>query len=190
MTVRVPPNTMWIETFKAMGARPTTVQWSEVYNALQQNVVTGAEAPLGSLWGSKLQETRKFISLTGHFTAIVAWPINAKYFNSLPKDVQTVLLEEGAKAKDDMTQLTLDLDKDYTAKFKSAGVTIVEDVDLNAFQKATAPRLHRVPEMDAGSARHGHEDPRQLTQKAGPPGHRPPGRFLPMSNSESPRIAG
>ena len=46
MTVRVPPNTMWIETFKAMGARPTTVQWSEVYNALQQNVVAGAEAPL------------------------------------------------------------------------------------------------------------------------------------------------
>ena len=41
MTVRVPPNTMWIETFKAMGARPTTVQWSEVYNALQQNVVAG-----------------------------------------------------------------------------------------------------------------------------------------------------
>jgi TRAP-type C4-dicarboxylate transport system substrate-binding protein len=44
MTVRVPPNTMWIETFKAMGARPATVQWSEVYNALQQNVVQGAEA--------------------------------------------------------------------------------------------------------------------------------------------------
>ena len=41
MTVRVPPNTMWIETFKSMGARPTTVQWAEVYNALQQNVVAG-----------------------------------------------------------------------------------------------------------------------------------------------------
>ncbi len=150
MTVRVPPNTMWIETFKAMGARPTTVQWSEVYNALQQNVVSGAEAPLGSLWGSKLQETRKFISLTGHFTAIVAWPINAKYFNSLPKDVQTVLLEEGAKAKDDMTKLTLDLDKDYTAKFKSAGVTIVEDVDLNAFQKATAPVYSAFPKWTPG----------------------------------------
>ena len=38
MTVRVPPNTMWIETFKAMGARPTTVQWSEVYSALQTGV--------------------------------------------------------------------------------------------------------------------------------------------------------
>jgi tripartite ATP-independent transporter DctP family solute receptor len=150
MTVRVPPNTMWIETFKAMGARPTTVQWSEVYNALQQNVVTGAEAPLGSLWGSKLQETRKYISMTGHFTAIVAWPINNNYFNKLPKDVQTVLLEEGAKAKDDMTKLTLDLDKDYMAKFKSAGVTFVEDVDLNAFQKSTASVYNAFPKWTPG----------------------------------------
>jgi TRAP-type transport system periplasmic protein len=149
MTVRVPPNTMWIETFKAIGARPTTVQWSEVYNALQQNVVTGAEAPLGSLWGSKLQETRKYISLTGHFTAIVAWPINNAYFNKLPKDVQTVLLEEGAKAKDDMTKLTLDLDKEYMDKFKSAGVTFNE-VDLDAFQKVTAPVYKAFPKWTPG----------------------------------------
>lgn len=53
LTVRVPPNTMWLETFKAMGARPATVQWSEVYNALSQGVVQAAEAPYGSLWGGQ-----------------------------------------------------------------------------------------------------------------------------------------
>jgi tripartite ATP-independent transporter DctP family solute receptor len=150
MTVRVPPNTMWIETFKAMGARPTTVQWSEVYNALQQNVVAAAEAPLGSLWGSKLHEVRKVISMTGHFTAIVTWPMNNNFFNSLPKDVQTVLLEEGAKAKTEMTRLTLELDKDYMAKFKQAGVTFVEDVDLAAFQKATASVYGAFPKWSPG----------------------------------------
>lgn len=137
MTVRVPPNTMWIETFKAMGARPTTVQWSEVYNALQQNVVVAAEAPLGSLFGSKLHEVRKVISTTGHFTAFVTWPINAGYFNKLPADIQKVLLEEGRKAGDEMTRLTLELNDDYVAKFKAAGVTFV-DVDNAAFQKVTA----------------------------------------------------
>jgi TRAP-type C4-dicarboxylate transport system substrate-binding protein len=149
MTVRVPPNTMWIETFKAMGARPTTVQWSEVYNALQQNVVAGAEAPLGSLWGSKLHETRKVISMTGHFTAFVMWPINAGYFAKLPADVQKVLLEEGQKAGDEMTRLTLDLQKDYVAKFKAAGVTFV-DVDLPAFQKATSSVYGAFPKWTPG----------------------------------------
>ena len=109
MTVRVPPNPMWIETFKAMGARPTTVQWSEIYSALQQNVVAAAEAPLGSLWGSKLHETRKVISMTGHFTAFVDVADQRQYFSKLPADVQKVLLEEGAKAGDEMTRLTLEL---------------------------------------------------------------------------------
>jgi len=150
MTVRVPPNTMWVETFKAMGARPTTIQWSEVYNALQQNVVSGAEAPLGSLWGSKLHETRKVISMTGHFTAFVMWPMNINYFNKLPADVQKVLLEEGKKAGDEMTRLTLELQNDYIAKFKAANVTFVTDVDRAAFQKATAPVYTAFPKWTPG----------------------------------------
>jgi TRAP-type transport system periplasmic protein len=150
ITVRVPPNAMWIETFKAMGARPTTVQWSEIYNALQQNVVAAAEAPLGSLWGAKLQEVRKVVSTTGHFTAIVAWPMNNNFFNRLPKDVQAVLLEEGARAKEEMTQLTQQLNQDYIQKFKQAGVTFVEDVDVAALQKATAPVYSAFPKWTPG----------------------------------------
>ncbi len=150
MTVRVPPNTMWIETFKAIGARPTTVQWSEIYNALQQNVVAAAEAPLGSLWGAKLQETRKVISLTGHFTAFVMWPMNAGFFAKLPADVQKVLLEEGKRAGDEMTRITLESNDDYMKKFTQAGVTFVKDVDLAAFQKATAPVYKAFPKWTPG----------------------------------------
>ena len=150
MTVRVPPNTMWIETFKSIGARPTTVQWSEVYNALQQNVVAAAEAPLGSLWGAKLHETRKVISMTGHFTAFVMWPINAGYFAKLPPDVQRILTEEGKKAGDEMTRLTLELQNDYVNKFKAAGVTFVSDVDLAAFQKSTSSVYNAFPKWTPG----------------------------------------
>ncbi|MEO6271305.1 MAG: C4-dicarboxylate TRAP transporter substrate-binding protein [Lautropia sp.] len=145
VTVRVPPNPMWIETFKAMGARPTTVQWSEIYSALQQNVVAAAEAPLGSLWGSKLHETRKTISMTGHFTAFTMWPINAKFFKSLPADVQKILVEEGAKGGAEMTRLTLAMNDDYVAKLKAGGVTFVSDVDTAAFQKATTPVYKAFP---------------------------------------------
>ena len=150
MTVRVPPNTMFVETFKAMGARPTTVQWSEVYNALQQNVVAGAEAPLGSLWGSKLHEVRKFISMTGHFTAFVMWPINAGYFNKLSADTQKILLEEGMRAGNEMTRLTLELQNDYVNKFKAAGVQFVPDVDLAAFQKVTSSVYKAFPKWTPG----------------------------------------
>ena len=150
MTVRVPPNPMWIETFKAMGARPTTVQWSEIYNALQQNVVQAAEAPLGSLWGSKLQETRKVISLTGHFTAFTMWPMNINYFNKLPADTQKILLEEGRKGGEEMTRLTLATQSDYMTKLKAGGVTFVSDVDLAAFQRVTTPVYKAFPKWTPG----------------------------------------
>lgn len=145
MTVRVPPNEMWLQTFKALGARPATVQWAEIYNALQQGVVQAAEAPHGSLWGARLQEVKKVISLTGHFTAIVAWPINERYFNGLPREVQEILLSEGKRARDELTRLTLAMEADYAAKFRAAGTTIVEDVDTDAFRRATVPVYSAFP---------------------------------------------
>jgi TRAP-type transport system periplasmic protein len=141
---------MWIETFKAMGARPATVNWSEVYSALQQNVVQAAEAPLGSLYGSKLFETRKTISMTSHFIAWVTFTMSNDYFKRLPKDVQTVLLEEGKKSGDYMTKLTMDMEKDYIEKLKAQGVTFVTDVDKAAFQKATASVYNAFPKWTPG----------------------------------------
>lgn len=150
MTVRVPPNTVFVETFKGMGARPATVQWAEVYNALQQNVVAAAEAPLASLWGSKLHETRKTISMTGHFTAFNYWVMNANTFRGFPADVQTMLIEEGAKAGEYMTKLTNESQQRYLDQFRKAGVTIVEDVDQAAFQKATADVYKAFPKWTPG----------------------------------------
>jgi TRAP-type transport system periplasmic protein len=150
ITIRVPPNTMWIETFKAMGGRPATVNWSEVYSALQQNVVQAAEAPLGSLYGSKLFETRKTISMTSHFIAWVTFTMSNDYFKRLPADVQTMLLEEGKKSGDYMTKLTTDMENDYIEKLKAQGVTFVTDVDKPAFQKATTSVYNAFPKWTPG----------------------------------------
>ena len=150
MTVRVPPNQMWIETFRSLGARPTTVQWSEIYNALQQNVVQAAEAPYGSLWGARLQEVRKTISTTGHFQALTGWPINNGYFNRLPAEVRTVLLEEGAKAGAEQTRLTNEMEAGFVERFKGAGVAIVTDVDIPAFREASAATYRAFPKWTPG----------------------------------------
>ena len=51
LSIRVPPVPMFIETFKALGARGVTLQFSEVYSGMQQKVVDAAEAPLPTLYG-------------------------------------------------------------------------------------------------------------------------------------------
>lgn len=150
MTVRVPPNQMWIETFRSLGARPTTVQWSEIYNALQQNVVQAAEAPYGSLWGARLQEVRRVISTTGHFQAVTGWPMNNGYFTRLPAEIRTILLEEGAKAGLEQTRLTNAMEADFVQRFRGAGVEIITDVNIPAFREASAATYRAFPRWSPG----------------------------------------
>lgn len=133
MTIRVPPSPIMLETFTALGARPTDLPWSEVYNALQTGVVDAAEANFGSLAGSKLYEVRKVVSMTSHQIMFAAFATSTQFFNSLSPDLQTILLEEGKRAGQELTKATLESDAAYAEELKRHGVEIVTDVDVKAF---------------------------------------------------------
>ncbi len=150
MTFRTPPNTMWVETFSAMGARPTQVAWGEVYSALSTGVVDGAEAPLPSLYGAKLHETKKVISLTGHFKGFTGLVMNSDLFATLPADVQATINEEAVQAGVFMTDLMLESQEEWIAKLEAEGVTFNRDVDVAAFQAATAVVYTKFPAWSDG----------------------------------------
>lgn len=150
LSIRVPPVAMFIETFKALGARGVTLQFSEVYTGLQQKVVDAVEAPLPTLYGAKLYESAKVLSMTSHFVAYLGVSMNAAVFDKLPKDVQAVLLDEAAKAGDHMAALTGQRQQAVIKDFEAKGVTLVRDVDVNAFQKATEPVYAAFPKWTPG----------------------------------------
>ncbi|MEY8141171.1 C4-dicarboxylate TRAP transporter substrate-binding protein [Falsihalocynthiibacter sp. CO-5D18] len=150
MTFRTPPNIMWVETFNAMGARPTQVAWGEVYSALSAGVVDGAEAPLPSIYGSKLYETKNVISLTGHFKGFTGLMMNADLFVALPEDIQTIINEEAINAGGFMTDLMLSSEEEWIAKLEAEGVTFNRDVDVAAFQEATADVYTKFPDWSDG----------------------------------------
>ena len=150
MTLRVPPSPIMLETFTALGARPTALPWGEVYNALQTNVVDAAEANYGSLVGSKLYEVRKVLSTTGHQIMYVAVVTSTDFFKSLPPDLQAILLDEGKKAGAELTQLTLASDAAYAEEMKKNGVQIVTDVDTKAFAEKARVAYTKVPGLTPG----------------------------------------
>ncbi len=150
MTFRTPPNIMWVETFNAMGARPTQVAWSEVYSALSAGVVEGAEAPLPSIYGGKLHETKKTISLTGHFKGFTGLMMNSDVFASMPQDIQDVINDEAIKTGAFMTDLMLSSQEEWIAKLEAEGVTFNRDVDVAAFQAATADVYSKFPDWSDG----------------------------------------
>ena len=150
MTFRTPPNIMWVETFDAMGARPTQLAWAEVYSGLSAGVVDGAEAPLPSIYGAKLHEVKKVISLTGHFKGFTGLVMNSDYFASLPADIRQVLDEEAVNAGVFMTELMLNSQEEWIKKLQAEGVTFNRDVDVAAFQEKTAVVYEKFPAWTEG----------------------------------------
>lgn len=150
MKFRVPPNQMWVETIAAMGGIPTPLEWAEVYSGLAQGVVDGAEAPLSTLWGSKLYEVKKTITLTGHFKAITGTVIGEDFWQTLSSDVQKIMEEEAHNFGVEATEMVLKTEVEWQTKLeKEGGVTFAQS-DVAAFQKATEVVYTKFPEWTPG----------------------------------------
>ena len=150
LQIRIPPNIIWVETFRSLGANPTTLAWSEVYSGLAQGVVDAAEAPMGSIIGSRLYEHQKVLSTTGHFKPFVGMVMGRKYWETLPEDVRNILLEEGESWGDFLTNLTVTAEQSQRSFLESQGVQIAEDIDYNSLREATRSVYSANPDWSPG----------------------------------------
>jgi TRAP-type transport system periplasmic protein len=78
----------------------------------------------------------KFANETKHIMLINFEVVSAKWFDSLPKDYQQILVEECDKAGEATSRQIFKLEAEVEQQLRGRGMTIVEDVDLAAFRKA------------------------------------------------------
>jgi len=150
LQIRIPPNIIWVQTFRSLGANPTTLAWSEVYSGLAQGVVDAAEAPLGSIIGSRLYEHQKVLSTTGHFRPFVGMVMGRRYWEKLPEDIRSILLEEGESWGDVLTGLTVSAEQSQRYFIESQGVRIAEDIDYASLREATRSVYSANPDWSPG----------------------------------------
>lgn len=137
LTLRTPGATVWTETIKAMGASPSGIAWSEVYPAVQQGVIDGAEGQHPATYGAKLYEVIDYITKTGHFQLLTGLVVGADWLNTLPEEYRTVLMEEAVSAGERASKKTEELLMDFEQKMIDEGVT-VNEVDVELFKEATS----------------------------------------------------
>ena len=133
--IRVPVSPLWTSMFKAFGAAPTGINFSEVYSALQTKVVEGQENPLAIIDIAKLYEVQKYVSMTGHMWDGQWILANGKRWASLPADVQAVITKHVTAAvlaqRDDIRRLNNGLE----AQLKAKGM-IFNYPDVKSFRDA------------------------------------------------------
>ncbi len=91
LKIRTMEAPMHMETFKALGANPTPVPWTELYMVLQQRVVDGQENPLANIWEVKMYEVQKYTSLDGHIYDPMPLVANLDWFKELTEEQQRIV---------------------------------------------------------------------------------------------------
>jgi tripartite ATP-independent transporter DctP family solute receptor len=120
LKIRVPVSPMGISTFKSLGAAPTSLQFSEVYSALQTKIVDAQENPLAIVETAKLYEVQKFCSKTNHSWDGYHFVFNGRSWNALPDDVRSIIErafnDAGLKQREDLRKLNETLEADLAAE--------------------------------------------------------------------------
>ncbi|MBP0440704.1 TRAP transporter substrate-binding protein [Tianweitania sediminis] len=133
--LRVPGSETRILAFTELGASPVTMNFGELYLALQNGTVDGQENPVALIKGSSLQEVQKFMSLSNHVYTPVTFVMNGAKFDALSDD-QKVAVKEAAK---EAAQVSREQGRAADAKIidEFRSVMTVDDIDLAAFQAAS-----------------------------------------------------
>ena len=98
LKVRVQGAPIWSRTFAAAGMSPTVIAYNEVYNAIQNNVISAGENEAA---GVEVDEVLRGGAQSGHDQhAITIRPIcfSAKTFKALPPDLQQAIVKAGKEA--------------------------------------------------------------------------------------------
>ena len=120
MKLRVPVSPLWTSMFKALDASPASINFNEVYSALQTKIVDGQENPLAIISTAKLYEVQKYCSLTNHMWDGFWFLANQRTWESLHDDVRTIVAKHinaaGLNERDDVANLNATLQQDLSAK--------------------------------------------------------------------------
>lgn len=139
LKIRTMENQMHMACFQIMGADPTPMAMGEVFTACQQGTIDGQENPVPIIESNKLDEVQKYVSLTGHLFSPAPVFVGQMYYDTLPADVQTAILEAGKEAVAYQREQIDAQNESGAAIMAERTGCQVNTVDKAPFQAATAP---------------------------------------------------
>ena len=118
--IRVPVSPLSISMFQGLSSSPASLQFSELYSALQTHIVDAQENPLPIIQAAKLYEVQKYCSLTNHIWDGYWFIANGRAFQKLPADLralwETAFNDAGLKQREDLKKMNESIQSDLQGK--------------------------------------------------------------------------
>ncbi len=134
LKIRVIPTPILVDTFNALGAQATPMSFGELYSALEQGVVDGAETDHVDLYGERFYEVTKYVSFTQHLYLAVALIFSRRLYDELPPDVQEAVLEAGEASVQVERAAMAAMTSDARVELEKLGIEF-NDVDRGKFEE-------------------------------------------------------
>ena len=107
--------------FKTIGANPQVLPFSEVYSALQQGVVDGAENPLSNFYTKKFNEVQTDLTLSDHGYLGYLVIMSESFWKKFPADLKPMVLQAMKEATEYERKLAAQDDEETLKKIKEYG---------------------------------------------------------------------
>jgi tripartite ATP-independent transporter DctP family solute receptor len=140
LKVRVQGAPIWSKTFAAIGMAPTVIAYNEVYNAIQNNVISAGENEAAGVEAMKFYEVAPQLSMTQHAITIRPLCFSLKTFNKLDKKMQAAVLRAGKEAGAYGRQVESSEDEQKLVALEKAGkLTRVKFTDRAQMKRLADP---------------------------------------------------
>jgi tripartite ATP-independent transporter DctP family solute receptor len=135
LKIRTLESNMAINMIKSFGSSPTPVSYGELYTALQQGIVDGAENNPPSLYTSRHYEVCKFYSVNEHTAVPDVVIISTKVWNLLNEQEKQWIQEAADESAEFQYKLWAESVEESFRELKKAGVTVTYP-DQSGFREA------------------------------------------------------
>jgi tripartite ATP-independent transporter DctP family solute receptor len=140
LKLRVIPNPVYVETFKALGVNAVPMAFGEVYGALESRAIDGQENPLSVILSSKLYEVQKFLTASNHAYTTPIVLIGKKFWDRLSPAEQKILHEAALESRAYQRQASRDYNAKAVAELQAKGM------QYNELSAAERDKLRRAVE--------------------------------------------
>jgi tripartite ATP-independent transporter DctP family solute receptor len=143
LRIRVPQDAVAIDMINTLGAQATPLGTNEIYSAMQQGVIDGAENNPIFYVTNKHVEEAKFWSWTRHQFGVDALLVSKKWFADQPKASQDAFVQAGKETQKRERELWKTETEKYVKDAGEKGAKINDDVDVPAFIAAVKPVIEK-----------------------------------------------
>lgn len=138
LKLRVIPNPVFLDTFKAFKANPVPMPFAELYGALEAKAVDGQENPFAVILSNKFYEVQKFVSATNHVYAANIVLVSKKFWDQLTPAEQKMMNEAANESRGYQRQVS------RAAAQKAVGELQAKGLQYNELSAAEQTRMQQI----------------------------------------------